>query len=106
MSLYRCDTYEKSLAHAQEKRMKKLTQTHLDEITKDAAIEYLVLPGTNITICTMTLPCGFVLIGKSVCMHKDTFDKAVGENLALKEAEDKLWELEAYHRMRSGDISE
>lgn len=53
-------------------------------------------PGTNMTVCALTLGNGFVVIGYSACASADTFDGEEGRKLAFDNAREKVWELEGY----------
>lgn len=48
------------------------------------------------TVCIVTLINGFQVVGTSACVDKSNFDEIVGKDWALKEAINKVEELEAY----------
>ncbi|MFY1005736.1 Gp49 family protein [Pasteurella multocida] len=72
--------------------MDKLTKEYLDGLVEK--MEY-VHQGL-LTICTITLKNGFQLVGTSACVSADNFDAKIGEDIAYKNAFEKLWELEGY----------
>lgn len=64
-----------------------------DCIKSDA---YYVFPGTQTTICLLTLTNGFTVSGKSSCASPDNFDAEIGKKLARENARNKIWQLEGY----------
>ncbi len=64
-----------------------------------AQVSYHRFEGTTVTVCCITLPSGFSLVGYSACCDPDDFSKAIGERYAHEDAMNKLWTLEAYHRI-------
>lgn len=63
---------------------------------KGAVAEYRRVGETATTVCSLTLPSGFVVVGQSSCINPDAFDVETGIKLAYQDAMNKLWELEAY----------
>lgn len=62
----------------------------------DAAItkiEYMRLPDMRTTLCTLTLDNGFTVHGMAACVDVDNYVQATGEDIALQNAKDKVWEL-------------
>ncbi|MDG2959898.1 Gp49 family protein [Bisgaard Taxon 10/6] len=49
-----------------------------------------------LTICTITLCNGFQVVGTSACISDKNFNEKIGEDIAYKNAFEKLWELEGY----------
>lgn len=76
--------------------MKKVTPEDLDNLV--AGANYIRIPDTTLVICVLELTSGFLIIGKSACLNREDFDEVVAQNIALKNAKEKLWELEGYHR--------
>ena len=69
----------------------RVTQEDVDAaITK---VEYTVLPDQRTTICLLTLDNGYTVRGESSCVAVENFDKALGEEYALKDAKSKVWPL-------------
>ena len=58
--------------------------------------QYHRFPGTNVTVCCVTLRNGFNAVGSSACADDRLFDPDLGEQIALKDAEGKLWPLLGY----------
>lgn len=59
-------------------------------------ITYNVVPDSTVTICNITMKNGFNVIGKSACINPVNFDINIGQDIALKDAFSKIWELEGY----------
>lgn len=58
--------------------------------------DYYVFPGTNTTVCCITLFNGFTVIGESSCVSDENFDAEIGKNIAFENAKNKIWLLEGY----------
>ena len=43
-------------------------------------------PAGNVTLCVLILRNGFVIIGKSACVHRENFNEEVGQRLAREDA--------------------
>ena len=71
-----------------------VTRTSIE--AKIRSTTYTVLEDTNITVCNLTLTCGFNAIGMSACVATENFDKEKGERYAKEQAIEHLWELEGY----------
>lgn len=48
------------------------------------------------TFCCLHMKNGFKVWGHSACVDPKNYSKAIGEQLAYKDAVDKLWPLEGY----------
>ena len=72
----------------------RITPEHLDSCIK--SVEYHVFPGSQLTVCCMTLINGFTVTGISACVSPENFDKEKGESIAYDDARDKIWMLEGY----------
>lgn len=57
---------------------------------------YHQFPGTTVTVCVLTLSNGFNTVGSSACADENIFNSEVGRQLAYKDAEQKVWQLEGY----------
>jgi len=55
--------------------------------------QYHVFPGSNTTVCLLTLKNGYTVTGESACASPENFDKEVGREVAFKDARNKLWPL-------------
>jgi hypothetical protein len=71
----------------------KLTPEYLEE--QIATSEYL--EAFPMIICVLTTVSGFKLTGTSAPIDPNNFDKQIGNDIAYKNAFEKLWELEGYH---------
>ena len=76
-----------------------LTQSDIDAKIKDA--KFTVLEDGRTTICNLYLENGFTVRGESACVSKENFNKDIGEQIALKNAKEKVWELEGYFLAKS-----
>lgn len=52
--------------------------------------------GTLMTVCSLTLRNGFVLIGEAACASPDVFNAKLGKRFARENALNKLIPLECY----------
>lgn len=50
----------------------------------------------RLTFCVLVLKNGFTVTGESACVSPENFIKEVGEEIAYKNAFNKLWQLEGY----------
>lgn len=73
----------------------KVTKEHLNSLVADSDVEYAVF-GNKLTVAVITLPTNFKVTGEASCVDANNFDKELGENYALENAVEKLWELEGY----------
>jgi hypothetical protein len=58
--------------------------------------DYIVLPNSTTTICNIKLENGYSVRGESACVDPRNFNMEIGQNLAYKDAFQKLWALEGY----------
>lgn len=82
-----------------EIQAKGLTAPRLTPELIDAAIageDYHVFPGSNLTVCCLTLTNGFTVTGESACVSAANFDAELGKKIARGHARDKIWALEGY----------
>lgn len=66
---------------------------------RDAEIKektFHVFPDTMLTICVITLKNGFTVTGESACASKANFNKQIGEEIAERNAKDKIWAFLGY----------
>lgn len=54
-----------------------------------------------LTICVLTLQNGFTVTGESACASPENFDAEIGQQVARKNAEEKIWALEGYRLKES-----
>jgi Phage protein (N4 Gp49/phage Sf6 gene 66) family len=73
-----------------------------DKVTKDGiekrikSTDYMVLPNSTVTICSILLENGYSVRGESACVDPRNFDMEIGRQLAYRDAFSKLWPLEGY----------
>lgn len=72
----------------------RLTPDHIDERIRET--HFLLLPGTTTTLCYLILQNGHTVVGTSACVSPENFNSEIGEQVALKNAREKIWELEGY----------
>lgn len=72
----------------------KVTEKQLEDLITDT--QYYRFPGTNVTVCCLTVENGFNPIGSSACVDDSEFDPEIGCQMARKDAINKLWPLEGY----------
>lgn len=77
-----------------ERPYEKVTVEGLN--AKIVKTDYIILPNSTVTLCNITLENGFSVRGESACVDSRNFNKSIGEQLAHKQAFNKLWELEGY----------
>ena len=71
----------------------KVTKADIDATIADKL--YTRVTGT-LTICVLTLHNGFTVTGQSACASPENYDQNIGEDLAYRDAYNKIWALEAY----------
>lgn len=87
----------------------RITPAHVEAAIKDE--DYYIFPGTQLTICCLTLINGFTVTGESACASPENFDADVGRKIARENAKQKIWALEGYllkermHKARKGQPS-
>lgn len=59
-------------------------------------VQFIVVPGSQLTICVLTLFNGYTVTGESACADPKMFDREVGEKFAFAAAERKVWPLMGY----------
>ncbi|MEC0242776.1 Gp49 family protein [Paenibacillus dokdonensis] len=52
-------------------------------------------------IVVAKLPSGFTVVGESACVDPANYVESIGEEIAKKRIENKLWELEGYKLQNS-----
>jgi hypothetical protein len=67
----------------------------LDEVEAACANREFIVRDT-LTICVVTMPNGFHVVGTSGCADPAKFNKEFGEKLALDKAKDQVWMLLGY----------
>lgn len=72
----------------------KVTKESIE--AKIAASDYMVLPNSTVTICSIRMKNGFSVRGESACVDSRNFDMDIGRQIAYRDAFSKLWQLEGY----------
>lgn len=83
----------------QEIQAKGLTAPRLTPERIDGAIvaeDYHVFPGSQTTVCCLTLANGFTVTGESACASPENFNAELGRKIARDNARNKIWALEGY----------
>jgi hypothetical protein len=83
----------------QEIQDKGLTAPRITPTDIDAAIkaeDYHVFPGSQLTVCCMTLQNGFTVTGESACASPANFNAELGRKIARDNARNKIWPLAGY----------
>ncbi len=71
----------------------RITKEHLESIITDKQFHRLT---DVLTVCVLTLRNGFTVTGESACVSPANYNQAIGEDIAYRNAFDKLWLLEGY----------
>jgi hypothetical protein len=72
----------------------RITLAHIEDSIQ--AADYYVFPGTQLTICCLTLKNDFTVTGESACASPENFDADIGRRIARSNATQKIWALEGY----------
>ena len=90
---------ENDETHEQEIIRKGLTAPRLTPENIESAIkdtDFHVFPGTQLTVCCLTLRNGYTVVGESACASPSNFDAEIGRRIARENAKQKIWALEGY----------
>lgn len=70
----------------------RVTKEDVERAIREGKVTYTVLPNGRTTVCCIEIFGGrFSVTGESSCVSKANFNPVFGENIAFKEAEQKLW---------------
>jgi len=58
--------------------------------------QFIIVPGSMLTICVLTLQNGFNVTGESACADPTMFNKEIGERISEDNAKKKIWPLMGY----------
>ena len=61
-----------------------------------AKVDFFVHPGSQLTICVVTMVNGYTVTGESACADPKMFNAEIGEKFAFAAAERKIWPLLGY----------
>lgn len=78
---------------------KRLTAPRITPEAIEAVIvnsTFHIFPGSQLTVCCITLKNGFTVTGESACASPENFNQQLGEAIAYRNAKDKIWVLEGY----------
>ena len=73
-----------------------------EKVTKEGiearikGVDYSVLPNSTVTLCNITLDNGYSVRGEAACVDPGNFNMEIGQNIAYREAFNKIWPLEGY----------
>ena len=87
-------TEEELKAHQKTIGGKRVTQD--DVMANIKMAQYIVVPGSQLTLCVLTLQNGFTVTGESACADPSMFDKEIGERISRDNAIKKIWPLMGY----------
>lgn len=59
-------------------------------------VDFMVHPGSCLTVCVVTLLNGYTVTGESACADPKMYDAEVGQKFAFAAAEQKVWPLLGY----------
>ena len=71
----------------------RLTPALIDSKIKEKTFHRLT---EVLTVCVLTLDNGFTVTGESACASPENYNEEIGNNIAFKNARDKIWLLEGY----------
>ena len=72
----------------------RVTPERIQDIIKKE--DYHVFPGSQLTVCVLTLENGFTVSGTSACASPENFDAEIGQKIAKDNAKNEIWALEGY----------
>lgn len=72
----------------------RVTPQLIDSLIKNT--QHYVFPGTQVTVCCLTLMNDFTVVGESACASPENFNEEIGRKIAFDNARQKIWALEGY----------
>lgn len=60
------------------------------------SVEFMVHPGSQLTLCIITLLNGYTVTGESACADPTMFNEEIGRKISQENAEKKIWPLMGY----------
>lgn len=64
--------------------------------SKIESATYTILPSGKAMVCELMLTNGYSVRGEAAAVSKANFDEEVSRIISLKNAKDKIWQLEGY----------
>ena len=58
--------------------------------------EYHVFADAGTTVCHLTLPNGYSVVGAAFCVDRASYNETLGQKIALDRAKDQVFALEGY----------
>ena len=84
-------------------KVNTITPAHIKDLM-DRSEKFVQKMGDKTLVVVLTLPSGFEIVGKGSCVDPVNFDEKQGTEIALREIENKLWELEGYRLQCELDV--
>jgi hypothetical protein len=78
--------------------MKTTTQQNIDDLIEEVTYHH---HDNKVTVCFLKLKSDFYVIGTSGAVDRSTFRPEIGEQYALENAKNKVWELEGYYNSKT-----
>lgn len=76
--------------------MNTVTKEQVDKIMENSKYEVFHRVFDKQCIVVAKLPNGFTVVGESACVDPNNYIESIGEEIAKKRIENKVWELEGY----------
>jgi len=73
----------------------RITPERIEEVCTNPP-QFYVFSGTMMTVCCLELANGFCVVGESACASPENFNAELGEQIAFRNAKQKVWALEGY----------
>jgi Phage protein (N4 Gp49/phage Sf6 gene 66) family len=83
----------------------RLTPKDIDAVIVDYT--FTTLPSGKVMVCEITLVNGFTVRGEAATVSKENFNEEISKTISLKNAREKIWELEGYllqERISKGNV--
>lgn len=76
--------------------MNTVTKEQVDKIMENSKYEVFHRVFDKQCIVVAKAPNGFTVVGESACVDPNNYIESIGEEIAKKRIENKVWELEGY----------
>lgn len=73
-----------------------VTKEQVQEIMENSVFEVFHKVFGKQCIVVAKLPNGFTVVGESACVDPSNYVESIGEEIAKKRIENRIWELEGY----------